>query len=36
LQRRIAPIAEKLITAPIRYSRPGLRDQITYLRTCAG
>ena len=31
-QRRIAPIAEKLITAPIRYSSPGLRDHITYLR----
>jgi len=32
LQLRIAPIAEKLITAPIRYSSPGLRDHITYLR----
>jgi hypothetical protein len=32
LQRRIEPIAEKLITAPIRYSSPGLRDHITYLR----
>jgi hypothetical protein len=32
LQRRIAPIAEKLTTAPIRYSSPGLRDHITYLR----
>ena len=32
LQRRIAPIAEQLITAPIRYSSPGLRDHITYLR----
>ena len=32
LQRRIAPIAEKLITAPIRYSSPGLRDHITYLQ----
>ena len=32
LQRRITPIAEKLITAPIRYSSPGLRDHITYLQ----
>jgi len=32
LQRRIEPIAEKLITASIRYSSPGLRDHITYLR----
>ncbi len=32
LQRRIAPIAERLITAPIRYSSPGLSDHITYLR----
>ena len=32
LQRRIAPIAEQLITAPIRYSSPGLRDHITYLQ----
>ena len=32
MQRRIAPVAEKLITAPIRYSSPGLRDHITYLR----
>jgi len=32
LERRIAPVAEKLITAPIRYSSPGLRDHITYLR----
>ena len=32
LQRRIALIAEKLITAPIRYSSPGLRDHITYLQ----
>ncbi len=32
LLRRIAPVAEKLITAPIRYSSPGLRDHITYLR----
>ena len=38
LQRRIAPIAEQLITAPIRYSSPGLRDHITYLqgRTARG
>ena len=32
LERRIAPVAEKLITAPIRYSSPGLRDHINYLR----
>ena len=32
LQRRIVPVAEKLITAPIRYSSPGLRDHINYLR----
>jgi photosystem II stability/assembly factor-like uncharacterized protein len=32
LQRRLAPVAEKLITAPIRYSKPGLEDHITYLR----
>ena len=31
-QRRIAPVADKLITASIRYSQPGLRDHITYLR----
>ena len=32
VQRRIRPLAEALITAPIRYSAPGLRDHITYLR----
>jgi hypothetical protein len=29
--KRVEAIAEKLITAPIRYSKPGLRDHITYL-----
>ncbi len=32
MRRRLRPIAGKLITAPIRYSSPGLRDHITYLR----
>ncbi len=31
-KRRLAPVADKLITPPIRYSKPGLEDQITYLR----
>ena len=32
-KRRLAPVAEKLITAAIRYSKPGLADHIPYLRS---
>ncbi len=31
-KRRLQSVADKLITPPIRYSKPGLEDQITYLR----
>jgi photosystem II stability/assembly factor-like uncharacterized protein len=33
LQARIAPMAEKLITGPVRYSSPGLEDHVAYLRS---
>jgi photosystem II stability/assembly factor-like uncharacterized protein len=33
LRRRLTPIAEALITPPIRYSKPGLEDHISYLRS---
>ncbi len=31
MKEKLAPIAEELMTPPIRYSKPGLEDQITYL-----
>jgi photosystem II stability/assembly factor-like uncharacterized protein len=31
-KRRLQPVADELLTPPIRYSKPGLEDQITYLR----
>jgi photosystem II stability/assembly factor-like uncharacterized protein len=31
-KRRLRPVADQLLTPPIRYSKPGLEDQITYLR----
>ncbi len=31
-QQHLKPLADKLLTPPIRYSKPGLEDQITYLR----
>jgi len=31
-KQRLAPVAEKLLTPAIRYSKPGLADQIRYLR----
>lgn len=32
LQSRLDPIAEELITGPIRYDKPGLQAHISYLR----
>ncbi|MCG6958220.1 MAG: hypothetical protein LJF04_19695 [Gemmatimonadetes bacterium] len=32
LKRRLQPVADKLLTPPIRYSKPGLQDHITYLQ----
>jgi photosystem II stability/assembly factor-like uncharacterized protein len=32
LKKRLAPVAEQLLTPEIRYSKPGLADQINYLR----
>ena len=32
LKRRLEPVLGKLVTPPIRYSKPGLEDHITYLR----
>lgn len=32
MRRRLEPVAAKLITPEIRYSKPGLEDHITYLR----
>jgi photosystem II stability/assembly factor-like uncharacterized protein len=32
-KRRLAPLAEKLMTDSIRYSKPGLADHIQYLRS---
>jgi photosystem II stability/assembly factor-like uncharacterized protein len=31
-KKRLAPVADKLLTPEIRYSEPGLEDHITYLR----
>ena len=31
LREQVQAVANKLITAPIRYSAPGLRDHINYL-----
>ncbi|MCG6988259.1 MAG: hypothetical protein LJF06_08770 [Gemmatimonadetes bacterium] len=31
-KRRLQPVADKLLTPPIRYSKPGLESQIGYLR----
>jgi len=33
VRRRLGPVAEKLITGPIRYSSPGLDEHIDYLRS---
>ena len=35
VKQRLAPVAETLLTPEIRYSKPGLADQITYLRGIA-
>ncbi len=32
LRRRLDPLAQQLITGPIRYDKPGLQTHITYLR----
>jgi hypothetical protein len=33
LMRRLQPLADRLITGPVRYAKPGLEDHITYLRS---
>ena len=33
VKRRLAPVAEKLITPDVRYSKPGLQDHIRYLQS---
>ena len=32
MKRRLQPVADKLLTPPIRYSKPGLQDHIRYLQ----